>query len=145
LPDSPKRFPVLVQLAHLNWQILRAVVRAAAAGEPPPLGRDLRLTPTRRTKDGSFLDELVAEGLLAPAGKPGKEAGTAGEPVQFRTRYGLTDKGRHAAEYGEYDRPYTPGDVPLVGTAAEIVEARAARRGAIAAKTPPHSGGKKGG
>jgi hypothetical protein len=137
------RFPVLIQLAHLNWQILRTVLRAKAAGGPPPLGRELRITPSRKTKDGTFLDELVGEGLLAPAGKPEKASGSADEPVQFRTRYKLTEKGRQAAEYGEYDRPYTPGDMPLTGTAAEIAEARAARKTPVTANNPPQRRGKK--
>ena len=133
---------MLVQLAHLQWQILRAALRAETAGEPPPLGRQLRISPTRNTKDGTFLDELVEEGLLAPVGKPDKAPGKAGEPAQFRTRYGLTDKGRHAAEYGEYDRPYTPGEAPLVGLAAEVVEARTVRRGSASANSPSRSKGK---
>jgi hypothetical protein len=143
LTGHPGEVLVLVQLAHLHWQILRTVLRAETAGESPPLGRELRISPTRSTKDGTFLDELVAEGLLEPAGKPEKGSGEPAGPAQFRTRYALTDKGRHAAEYGEYDRPYTPGDTPLVGTAAAIVEARAARRGLSPPSTPPPPGPKR--
>src|SRR5436305_1362667 len=118
---------MLFPLPHFQWQVLRAVLRAEAAGGPPPLGRELRLTPTRKTKDGTFLDEMIEEGLLAPAGKPATPAdGMADDPSQFRTRYKLTELGRHAAEYGEYDRPYTPAESPLVGKAAEIQETLAA-------------------
>jgi len=117
---------VLVPLAHHDWQVLRTVLRAEAAGRPP-LGRELRVSPTRKSKDGSFLDELVADGLLTPAGRPEGGAGDAAEPVPFRTRYTLTERGRHAAEFGEYDRPYTPGDAPLTGKAAALVAARGGR------------------
>jgi hypothetical protein len=119
--------PVLVQLVHFQWQVLRAVLRAEAAGQPA-VGRDLRLVPTRATKDGSFLDELIDEGLLAKDGKPEPEGDRRGEPVPFRTKYRLTEKGRQAAEYGEYDRPFTPGEAPVVGPAAEILQDRTARR-----------------
>ena len=134
---------MLFPLPHFQWQVLRAVLRAEAAGGPPPLGRELRLTPTRKTKDGTFLDEMVKAGLLAAIGKSEPVDGT-GEPEPFRTRYTLTALGRHAAEYGEYDRPYTPGETPLVGLAAEVVEARAARRSPAPVKNPPRPKGKKG-
>jgi hypothetical protein len=111
---------VLVQLGHIQWQTLRAVLRAEADGQSP-LGRELRLTPTRKTKDGTFLDEIVSEELLVTVGKPEKP-NAADEPPQFRRRYKLTPKGREAAEYGEYDRPFTPREAPLVGMAAELVE-----------------------
>jgi hypothetical protein len=131
---------MLVALPHAHWQVLRAVLRAEAAGQAP-LGRDLRLTPTRKTKDGAFLDDLVSEGLLAAAGKP--QSGD-GQPEPFRRRYRLTALGRHAAEYGEYDRPYTPGDVPVTGTAAEVLASRAAQRTwATPAEQPPRRTGKK--
>lgn len=128
---------MLVSLPHFQWQILRAVLRAESAGDAP-LGRDLRITPTRRTRDGTFLDDLVADGLLATVGKPPDGA----QPEPFRKRYKLTDLGRHAAEFGEYDRPYVPKESPLVGPAAEIHEALQARRAAEAAA--PKAGGKKG-
>ena len=92
-----------------------------------PLGRELRPSPTRATKDGTFLDEMVKAGLLAAIGKSEPVDGT-GEPEPFRTRYTLTALGRHAAEYGEYDRPYTPGDAPVTGTAAAVLESLAARK-----------------
>lgn len=60
--------------------------------------------PTRRTKDGTFLDVLVAEGLLEvvvvePLGEKNKRW-----PASFRARYKLTEKGEYAAEHGEYER-----------------------------------------
>jgi hypothetical protein len=84
------------------------LLRAEAAGEPA-LGRALRLAPTRNTKDGTFLDELVADGLLVRVGKPVPPTPPRDEPEPFRVRYELTELGRYAAEYGEYDRPHAPG------------------------------------
>src|SRR5690348_15364341 len=99
---------MIVPISHCVWQILRTVVRAESAGGLLPTGKDLRVTPSRKTKDGTFLDELVECGLLAVAEKPGRVPATASlaekaEPEQFRARYRLTEKGRYAAEYGEYD------------------------------------------
>jgi hypothetical protein len=71
------------------------VLRAVRRSRKPPTGRDLRLAPTRRTKDGSFLTELVAEGLLVRL--------TGGEDAPFEATYSLTEKGKYAAEYGEYE------------------------------------------
>ena len=113
---------MLIPLPHLQWQVLRAVLRAEAAGEPA-LGRQLRLSPTRNTKDGTFLDKLVAGGLLVRVGKPVPASPLRDEPEPFRVRYKLTGLGRYAAEYGEYDRPHTPKDAPVSGLAAEILEA----------------------
>lgn len=118
---------MLVQLSHHEWQLLRAAVRAELAGQPSLAGRELRMAPTRMTKDGTFLDRLVAEGLLAVAAKP--PAGPEGEPAQFRTRYKLTAKGREAAEYGEFDRAYTPTEQPLVGAAAALFEQKTRAKG----------------
>jgi hypothetical protein len=91
--------------SHSTWQILRAVKRSAT----PPAGRALRLVPSRRTKDGSFLNVLVEEGLLE------RRTGTADVP--FDATYALTDRGEHAAEYGEYEyqlkpRPAEPEPTP---------------------------------
>ena len=85
---------MLFPISHADWQILRAVHRAGS----PPLGRDLRLIPSRRTKDGTFLDDLVEAGLLVTVGKPQAADGRPGEPVQFRTRYRLTKLGHAVAE-----------------------------------------------
>jgi hypothetical protein len=84
--------PVL-PVSHNQWQVLRAVKR----GRKPPNGRELRLTPTRNTKDGSFLTTMVEMGLLA------RVSGT--EKAPFDATYTLTELGKHAAEYGEADFP----------------------------------------
>jgi hypothetical protein len=124
-PHSPGSRAVLFPITHFEWQLLRHLVRAEATGVHP-LGRELRVCPTRRTKDGTFLDDLVERGLIAVAAKapalpPRATPAEQAEPAQFRTRYRLTDRGRHAAEYGEYERPYAPaGPAPLVGLAAEM-------------------------
>jgi hypothetical protein len=82
-------FPV----SHAHWQILRAVKRS----RKPANGRELRLAPTRATKDGSFLTDLVETGLLT------RVSGTESEP--FEGTYSLTELGKHAAEYGECEMP----------------------------------------
>ena len=89
-------------ISHFTWQVLRTLKRSSS----PLTGRDLRLVPTRRTKDGSFLTELVAEGLLR------RVTGAAATP--FDSTYDLTSLGDHAAEYGEYDHNLRPAiqDVP---------------------------------
>jgi hypothetical protein len=78
------------QAAHLTWQVLRTVKRSKKA----PTGRALRLVPSRKTKDGSFLNAIVDEGLLV------RVTGTAAAP--FEATYALTERGKYAAEYGEY-------------------------------------------
>ncbi len=82
--------------SHFTWQVLRAVKRS----KKPPTGRTLRLVPSRYTKDGSFLTALVESGLLA------RVTGTADAP--FEATYALTEKGTHAAEYGEYEYEWKP-------------------------------------
>ena len=82
--------------SHFTWQVLRAVKRS----KKPPTGRALRLVPSRKTKDGSFLTALVDEGLL------GRVTGSADAP--FEATYALAEKGRHAAEYGEYEYELKP-------------------------------------
>lgn len=81
---------MLMQLQPHDWQVLRTVVRAKS----PPTGRQLRIVPSRRTKDGSFLTDLVNIGLLRVVAK-------AADP--FAATYALTPLGEHAAEYGEYE------------------------------------------
>src|SRR3954470_20563830 len=80
-------------IGHFTWQVLRATLRS----KTPPTGRALRLVPNRRTKDGSFLTDLVEQGLLT------RVTGTAAAP--FEATYALTGRGEHAAEYGECDFP----------------------------------------
>jgi DNA-binding HxlR family transcriptional regulator len=53
---------------------------------------------SRRTKDGSFLTALVNQGLL--------EVVTDGE-TPFDATYRLTERGKHAAEYGVYEIDWT--------------------------------------
>jgi len=77
--------------SHFTWQVLRAVRRS----RKPPTGRDLRLVPSPRTRDGTFLSELVTDGLLARV--------TGNEDAPFEATYSLTEKGKNAAEYGEYE------------------------------------------
>ncbi len=117
------------RLGHDNWQVLRAVLRAGKKGAE---GWRLRLAPTRKNRDGAFLAELVTAGLLEDAGPcdpPGlHEPVTAAvhEPGPFHRRYALTELGRAAAEYGEYDAP-APNERPLP-TPAEFTAARRAAR-----------------
>lgn len=77
--------------SHFTWQVLRTAKRS----KKPLTGRALRLAPTRNTKDGTFLTILVTEGLLE------RVSGSEDEP--FDATYALTEKGKHAAEYGEYE------------------------------------------
>ncbi len=87
------------------WQVLRKLVRAGG----PLLGRELRIYPNQRTKDGTFLDDLVVAGLLEAVGgpEPDRPQVAGGHvpttPAQLRTRYRLTEQGTHAAEFGEYE------------------------------------------
>jgi hypothetical protein len=80
-------------VTHFQWQVLRAVKRS----RKPPTGRELRLSPTRGTKDGTFLNVLVQLGLLD------RLSGSEKDP--FAATYAITERGKHAAEYGECDFP----------------------------------------
>ena len=82
--------------SHFTWQVLRTTKRS----KKPLTGRQLRLNRSRKTKDGSFLTALVEAGLLA------RVTGAADAP--FEATYALTEKGRHAAEYGEYEYELPP-------------------------------------
>lgn len=84
---------IVLPVSHFTWQVLRAAKRSRT----PPTGRSLRLAPTRRTKDGTFLTELVGLGVLA------RVTGAAVAP--FEATYSLTERGEHAAEYGECEKP----------------------------------------
>jgi hypothetical protein len=90
----------MLPISHFTWQVLRAAKRS----KKPAIGKDLRIVPNRRTKDGTFLDELVKDGLLQVVGQDDATEATRKVPVQFRTRYKLTTIGEYAAEYGEYER-----------------------------------------
>ena len=94
--------------SHFTWQVLRTTKRS----KKPPTGRQLRLTRSVRTKDGSFLTALVDEGLLTLV------TGSADAP--FEATYALTEKGKFAAEFGEYEyelkpRPPAPEPPPVKG------------------------------
>lgn len=100
----------------LEWQVLRILARAAPGSV---VGRELRLDMSRRTKDGTFLDEMVRVGLIevaeAPAPQPvslTRRIYSKPEPKQFRVLYRLTAMGRHAAEYGEYTAR-DPNPIPV--------------------------------
>ncbi|MDY3555207.1 hypothetical protein R5W24_004345 [Gemmata sp. JC717] len=96
-------------ISHFLWQVLRATKRS----KKPPTGRQLRISPTPRSKDGSFLTALVDEGLL--------EFVTGSAAAPFDATFALTVKGEHAAEYGEYEyepkRP-APPPAPAIAKAA---------------------------
>ncbi len=83
---------LVLPITHFTWQVLRTVKRSRT----PPTGRVLRLAPSRRTKDGTFLTEMVELGLLT------RVTGTADAP--FEATYALTERGEHAAEFGECER-----------------------------------------
>lgn len=103
---------MIYPLDHFTWQLLRAVVREKKAQGrrfKGVTGRSLRLYPSRRTKDGTFLDQLVGDGLLKVVGRVPEdvaEVDMAGKPEQFKTLYDITETGDYAAEYGEYEREW---------------------------------------
>ena len=101
--------PVL-PVAHFTWQVLRTLKRS----KKPSVGRSLRIVPSRRTKDGSFLTELVDQGLLT------RMSGTAAEP--FDATYTLTERGEYAAEYGECDMPVRLKTSEFSATATKVVK-----------------------
>ena len=93
-------------LSTTDWQVLRFALRSGTA-----TGRELRIWPSRRTKDGTFLQEFVDKGLLrvvTPNDDP------------FKATYAITPEGEYAAEHGEYEcemRTYKA--VPLKSTPEE--------------------------
>lgn len=96
-----------------TWQTLRVLARN---GNAPVPGKLLRVDRSRRSKDGTFLDELVTMGLLevvTPA-EPLKPTfrGSAVEPVQFRTTYRLTPAGLETADTGEFEKS-DPSPLPI--------------------------------
>jgi len=114
---------MMQQLSPETWKILRAAKRK----QPQPAnGRDLRLIPSRKTKDGTFLDALVKAGLIEVRSGPTARTGEDDEPAQFRQKYGLTSLGEHAAEYGEYEIeiPGATAETPVTGLMAELLKSR---------------------
>ena len=88
--------PLMLPVRHSDWQILRAAKRS----RKPLTGRELRIVPTRHTKDGTFLNDMVKRGLLT------RVAGS--ETAPFEATYALTPLGEHAAEYGECETVRAP-------------------------------------
>ena len=123
---------MLISLLSNDWQVLRAVLRHKGGRGCP--GASLRLIPSRKTKDGSFLADLAGRGLLEAAGPPDPPAGPDDPTLDpFRARWRLTDRGRHAAEYGVYEEP---GALALP-TPEEFAAAKLAEReGRPAARAP---------
>lgn len=78
-----------VNVSHGDWQVLRQVLRSKK-----PVGSSLRLTLNRRTRDGAFLTDLVRMGVLKVESK-------AKDPLE--ATYSLTERGKHAAEYGVFE------------------------------------------
>lgn len=90
----------LYPIPHEAWQQLRRIKRAN--GQPVP-GRAVRVKPSRWTKSGEFLNELVAAGLIVRAGAvPPESTASFRLPAEpFRFSYLLTEAGERAAEFGE--------------------------------------------
>lgn len=117
------------------WKILRALVREGELS-----GKALRQYHyARRTQDGTFLDELCDLGLIEPTGRSvdaTADRELARKPAQFRRMYKLTDAGRLAAEYGEYE--YTPvrpaAPAPRSGPPARAAASAGTRRRTTAAR-----------
>jgi hypothetical protein len=82
---------MLMPMGTFEWQVLRAILRASPNY---PNGRQLRLVPSRRTKDGSFLTDIVNRGLIKVVTK---------NKDPFEATYALTPLGEYAAEHGEYE------------------------------------------
>ena len=82
---------MLMPMGTFEWQVLRAILRATPNY---PNGRQLRLVPSRRTKDGSFLTDIVNRGLIRVVTK---------NKDPFEATYALTPLGEYAAEHGEYE------------------------------------------
>ena len=90
----------MLPISHFTWQVLRVAKRS----KRPLTGKEMRVSPTRKSRDGSFLDALVIAGLLEVVGVDEPNEKTKRLPTQFRTRYRLTARGEYAAEYGAYER-----------------------------------------
>lgn len=85
---------VVTPISHAMWQALR-VVKRSTSGEV--YGFHMRWDLSRRTRDGSFLINLVNVGLLKV---------TKSHPDNpFMAKYRLTELGKVAAEYGQAELP----------------------------------------
>jgi hypothetical protein len=108
-----------------DWQLLRLIARG---GNAPLLGKALRLDWSRRTKDGTFLDDLVDMGLLEVVTPGEVEKTYPFRPAQFATTYRLTAEGERAAEYGEFEVPVPVRDGDCPPAAAASAGAKPAER-----------------
>lgn len=88
-------------IPHYIWQVLRAIARGNGK---PVIGHELRPNMSRRTKDGSYLTRLRRAGLLAREMPLVSDTRDAKKALPFRYTYTLTEKGAHAAEYGECEQ-----------------------------------------
>lgn len=91
---------VMVEIRSVSiWKVLRHMERC----KEPVSGAELRRQAgmQRHTKDGTWLDDLVADGLIKNVTR-GVLAGRG--PQQHLRSYVLTAKGQYAAEHGEYVR-----------------------------------------
>ena len=124
---------MMLQIGTETWKILRAAKRAQPGAAT---GRDLRLIPSRKTKDGTFLDDLVEKGFLKVQSGT-VPAASDDEPTQFRQKYALTTLGEEAAEHGEYEVAFAgaTADTPISGVMAELLKAREAAKAPVE-KTP---------
>ena len=118
---------MLRQIECATWKVLRAAKRAQPGAA---IGRDLRVVPTRQTKDGTFLDRLVEIGLLEVRSGSPVAAISDDEPLQFRQKYALTEMGERAAEFGEYEMEIQGAteDTPVTGLMGELYKTLAAAR-----------------
>jgi len=80
-----------VPITPADWKVLRAVARGKGK---PVVGANLRIVPSRATKDGTFLTKLVDAGLLEVVKANDKP---------FDASYKLTKRGAEAAEYGLFE------------------------------------------
>ncbi len=90
-------------ISPTTWKVLRNLVR-----ESQVTGRNLRRhSYSRRTRDGTWLDKLVAAGLIEYTGEV-QETYPAKLPAQHRAYFRITSLGKEAAEFGQYEVEYTP-------------------------------------
>ena len=80
-----------VKLGHHDWRVLRRVARGKGKSVS---GHELRMEMSRKTKDGTFLNALVDQGLLVVS---------VANADPFEAKYSLTDLGKQAAEHGVFE------------------------------------------
>lgn len=89
-------FTMETPVNHTTWRMCRFILRGK--GKPVP-GAQLRLTMSRWSKTGEFLDALVELGIFH---RTGQMQEPKGKPQQFRVCYTLTEIGKQVAEYGMF-------------------------------------------